>query len=53
MGNNYYEAFLKGVANANDVQLGNVGVQVLAVQSGGLAMAPSSNVAANIQKCLG
>ncbi len=48
----YYQAFLKGVAKPNDVQFGNLGVQVLAVQSGGLAIESNSDVTGNIQRCL-
>ncbi len=48
----YYQAFLKGVAKTNDVRFGNLGVQVLAVQSGGLAIESDNDVTGNIQKCL-
>jgi len=48
----YYQAFLKGVAKTNDVRFGNLGVQVLAVQSGGLSIESDNDVAGNIQNCL-
>jgi len=48
----YFESFLKGVATPNDVQLGDLGVQVLSVQSGGLALESNSDVEGLIQKCL-
>jgi VWFA-related protein len=48
----YYEAFLKGVSKPNQVQFGNLGLQVLAVHSGGLALESNSDVAGMIQKCL-
>jgi len=48
----YYQTFLKGVAKPGDVMPGNLGVQVLAVQSGGLATESDSDVAGMIHKCL-
>ena len=48
----YYQGFLKGVAKANGVQLGNLGLQVLAAQSGGLVIVSNSDVPGNIQRCL-
>ncbi len=48
----YYEAFLKGVSKVNDVQPGNLGVQVIALQSGGLATQSNSDVTGLIRKCL-
>ncbi len=47
-----YQAYLKGIANPRDAQYGNLGVQVLAVQSGGLVLASSNDIASQIQKCL-
>ena len=40
----YYEEFLKGVEKPSQAQLGNLGLQVLAVQSGGLALSSSNDV---------
>jgi VWFA-related protein len=48
----YYEAFLKGIGKPNDVEPGNLGLQVLSVQSGGLALESNSDVAGEIAKCL-
>ena len=48
----YYETFLPGVARPSDAMLGNLGVQVLAVQSGGMTFESNSNVADMIRKCL-
>ncbi len=48
----YYEAFLKGVSKVNEVQPGNLGVQVIALQSGGLATQSNSDVTGMIRKCL-
>lgn len=48
----YYQAFLKGVAKFSNAQAGDLGVQVLATQSGGLVIESNSDVAGNIQRCL-
>ncbi|WP_263377903.1 VWA domain-containing protein [Granulicella paludicola] len=47
---NYYEAFISGVKKPGDAQLGNIGLQVLAVQSGGLVL-NTSDVGGMIQQC--
>jgi VWFA-related protein len=47
-----YEAFLKGVSKLSQVQLGNLAIQVLAIQSGGLALEGNTDVAGMIQQCL-
>jgi VWFA-related protein len=48
----YYEAFLKAPARPNDVQLGDLAVQVLAIHTGGLAIESNSDVTGNIARCL-
>jgi VWFA-related protein len=48
----FYQAFLKGVGRVTDVQPGDLGVQVLAIQSGGLATESNSDVNGMIRKCL-
>jgi VWFA-related protein len=48
----YYEAFLKGVAKPNQVQIGNLAIQVLAIQSGGLAIESNSDVTGMMMQCL-
>jgi VWFA-related protein len=48
----YYESFLKGVSKPDQVQFGNLGLQVLAVQSGGLTLEGNSDVAGTIQRSL-
>lgn len=48
----YYESFLKGVPSANKVDNGNLGLQVLAVQSGGRVFNSSNDVARLISNCL-
>jgi VWFA-related protein len=48
----YYESFLKGVKSANQVQNGNLGLQVLAIQSGGLVLSASNDIVASISDCV-
>jgi VWFA-related protein len=48
----YYESFLKGVTKPSQVSIGNLGLQVIAVQSGGLALNSSNDVAAMLQQCV-
>jgi VWFA-related protein len=47
----YYQGFLKGVGDLNQVQLGDLSLQVLAVQSGGLALS-STGVFQSLQRCV-
>ena len=47
----YYQSFLKGVNKPNQVNVGDLSLQVLAVQSGGLALAADNDIAALLQKC--
>jgi VWFA-related protein len=48
----YYEGFLNGLNKPSQVQLGNLALQVLAVQSGGLALTASNDIAAHLQQCM-
>jgi VWFA-related protein len=48
----YYQEFTKGVRKPKDTQIGNLGLQVLAVQSGGLAIETNNDIAASLQKCM-
>jgi VWFA-related protein len=48
----YYKDFLKGVRTPNQVRFGNLGLQVLATQSGGLVLNSSNSVADEIEKCV-
>jgi VWFA-related protein len=48
----YYETFLKGVSKASQVQLGNLAIQVLAIQSGGLALESNSDVTGMMMQCV-
>jgi VWFA-related protein len=47
----YYEEFLKGVASPRHAQAGDLGLQVLAVQTGGRALNTSNDIAAAISTC--
>ncbi len=48
----YYEQFLKGVSKQTQVDIGNLSLQVLARQSGGLAVNSSNDVDALLRRCL-
>ncbi|MFZ0339706.1 MAG: VWA domain-containing protein [Terracidiphilus sp.] len=48
----YYEGFVKGVTKPSDILVGDLGLQILAVQSGGQVVESSSDTAAMIQQCL-
>lgn len=49
---NYYEQFLKGVSKPSQVEIGNLSLQVLAAQSGGLVVNPSNDIASMLKQCL-
>ena len=48
----YYERFLKGVSSAQEVQYGDLALQVLAVQSGGRVLNTSNDLGSSIAACL-
>jgi VWFA-related protein len=48
----YYQAFTKGVSKADQVNIADLSLQVLAVQSGGLALEGSTDVAGLLVRCL-
>ena len=48
----YYETFEKGVSKPSQVQLANLSLQVLAVQTGGLVLDEDNDVAAELQRCM-
>jgi VWFA-related protein len=48
----FWRNFLKGVSKPNQVQAGDLALEVLATQSGGLSLFSSNDVAAQLQKCL-
>ena len=47
----FYESFLKGVTSANKVQNGNLGLQVLAVQSGGRVLNSGNDMTKLLATC--
>jgi VWFA-related protein len=47
----FYQQFVKGASDSSETALGDLSLQVLAVQSGGLAL-NSSDVLASLQKCM-
>lgn len=49
---NYYEGFLHAPRNAHDIELGNLGLQVIAEQSGGLVLNGSNDIAGLIQRAV-
>jgi VWFA-related protein len=48
----YYQDFLKGVSKPSQVNVGDLSLQVLAVQSGGQALASSNDVGSLLEKCM-
>mgnify|MGYP001201350253 CR=1 FL=1 len=48
----YYEEFLKGVTKPEQTQLGNLALQVLAVQSGGFALSASNDISGQLDRCI-
>jgi VWFA-related protein len=47
-----YKVFLKGVKNQGQAQVGNLALQVIATQSGGLVLNSSNDIAGEIAKCV-
>jgi VWFA-related protein len=47
----YYQDFLKGVSKSNQATFGDLGLQVLATQTGGLALSSTNDIVAMLQKC--
>lgn len=48
----YYKEFVKGVSKPDKVDIGDLGLQVLAAQTGGLALNASNDVTALLQRCM-
>jgi VWFA-related protein len=48
----YYRAFVKGVRKPDQTVLGDLGLQVLAVQSGGLTLESSNAIAEMLRQCV-
>ena len=47
-----YQSYLKGVSNAKNIEPGNLGLQIFAIHSGGLALSIGNDLAELLQKCL-
>jgi len=47
-----YEEFLKGVSKPGQAQVGNLGLQVIAIQSGGLALSAGNDIAKFLDECV-
>jgi VWFA-related protein len=48
----YYQEFLKGVTKPSQVQVGNLALQVIATQSGGLVIYGSNDIAEGLDRCI-
>ncbi|HEX4074357.1 MAG TPA: VWA domain-containing protein [Candidatus Acidoferrales bacterium] len=48
----YYEEFVRGIEKPSQAQVGDLGLPVIAVQSGGFALSSSNDIAASLQQCL-
>jgi VWFA-related protein len=48
----YYKNFVKGLTKLSDASYGDLGLQVLVEQSGGLVLTESNDVAGEIRRCL-
>jgi VWFA-related protein len=49
---NYYQQFLKGVRKYTDTQYGDLGLQVIAFQSGGRVLNASNDLPGEVEKCV-
>lgn len=52
MAASYYKNFVKGVRKAKDTQIANLGLQVLAVQSGGRTVTTDNDIAQALKQCM-
>jgi VWFA-related protein len=48
----YYQSFLKGISKPGQVAIGDLALQVIATQSGGLALFGSNNIDSFLQQCV-
>jgi VWFA-related protein len=48
----YWKDFVKGIGKPGQAQAGNLGLEVLATQSGGIALSSSNDVAALLRRCI-
>jgi VWFA-related protein len=51
LGADYYQSFLTGIKDPGQTDLGDLGLQVLAVQSGGLVLLGTNDIAEMLQQC--
>jgi VWFA-related protein len=49
---NYYKDFVKGVSKPSQVAVGNLGLPVLAIQSGGMALTFNNDISSMLQQCV-
>lgn len=49
---NFYQSFLKPVTKPSQVELGDLGLQVLAMQTGGLTLGPGNDLAKLLERCM-
>ncbi|MGC1620820.1 MAG: VWA domain-containing protein [Candidatus Acidiferrum sp.] len=47
-----WEAFTKGISKPNQADWGDLGLQVIATQSGGLVLTASNDITGSVQKCV-
>lgn len=48
----YYQEFVKGVAKTTDVMIGDLSLQVIATQTGGLALHGNNDISGMLQQCM-
>lgn len=48
----FWKDFVKGVSKPSQVQIGDLGLEVIATQSGGLALNGSNDIAIQLRKCI-
>lgn len=48
----YWQNFTNGISKPGQVEMGDLGLQVIATQSGGLALSSSNDIAGMLQNCL-
>jgi VWFA-related protein len=48
----YWQSFQKGPSKPSQADWGNIALQVLAVQSGGLAITVTNDITASLQRCV-
>jgi VWFA-related protein len=52
MRTSYYKEFLKGISKPSQVDVADLGLPVIAIQSGGLALNSSNNIASMVRECV-